>query len=86
MEVAFLPSSQSTTTTDNLQYPVCSCCMDSFNMRQHAISDLPALLLSARADDIVEDSPELDGIIVRLHGFRWIHNERYLNVNTFETL
>ena len=37
----------------------------------------PAILLSAKADDIVEASSELDGIIVILGGFRWIHNERY---------
>ena len=46
----------------------------------------PALLLSAKADDIVEASSELDGIIVILGGFRWIHNERYLDKNTFESL
>ena len=46
----------------------------------------PALLPSAKADDIVEASSELDGIIVILGGFRWIHNERYLDMNTFERL
>ena len=46
----------------------------------------PALLLSAKADDIVEASSELEGIIVILGGFRWIHNERYLDMNTFERL
>ena len=44
----------------------------------------PALLISAKADDIVEASSELDGTIVILGGFRWIHNERYLDMNTFE--
>ena len=34
------------------------------NERQRAISDSPALLLSAKADDIVDASSELDGIIV----------------------
>ena len=56
------------------------------NERQRAISDSPALLLSAKADDIVEASSELDGIIVILDGFRWIDNERYLDMNTFERL
>ncbi len=42
----------------------------------------PAILLSAKADDIVEASSELDGIIVILGGFRWIHNERYLDMNS----
>ena len=84
--VAFLPASHSTTTTDNLEYSVCGCSMDSCNKRQRAISDFPALLLSAKADDIVEASSKLDGIIVILGGFRWIHNERYLDVNTFERL
>ena len=62
--------------------------MDSCNKRQRATSDLPARLLSAKADDnhIVEASSELDGIIAILGGFRWIHNERYLDVNTFERL
>ena len=60
--------------------------MDSCNKRQRAISDFPALLLSAKADDSVEASSKLDGIIVILGGFRWIHNERYLDVNTFERL
>ena len=46
----------------------------------------PALLLYPKADDIVEASSELDGIIVILGGFRWIHNERYLALNTFERL
>ena len=56
------------------------------NERQRAISDSPALLLSAKADDIVDASSELDGIIVILDGFRWIDNERYLDMNTFERL
>ena len=56
------------------------------NERQRAISDSPALLLSAKADDIVDASSELDGIIVILYGFRWIDNERYLDMNTFERL
>ena len=60
--------------------------MDSCNKRQRAISDFPALLLSAKADDIVEASSELDGIIVILGGFRWIHGKRYLDMNTFERL
>ena len=34
----------------------------------------------------MEASSELDGIIVILGGFCWIHNERYLDVNTFERL
>ena len=55
-------------------------------MRQQAISDLPAVLLSAKADDIVEASPELDGIIVRRDGFCWINNELYLDLNNFEIL
>ena len=67
-------------------YPVCGCSMDSCNKRQRAISYFPALLLSAKADDIVEASSKLYGIIVILGGFRWIHNERYLDVNTFERL
>ena len=40
------------------------------------------IVLSA---DIVEASSELDGIIViggLLGGFRWIHNERYLDMNS----
>ena len=60
--------------------------MDNCNKRQRAISNFPALLLSAKADDIVEASSELDGIIVILGGFRWIHNERYLDMNIFERL
>ena len=60
--------------------------MDSCSKRQRAISDFPALLLSAKADDIVEASSKLYGIIVILGGFRWIHHERYLDVNTFERL
>ena len=60
--------------------------MDTSNERQRAISDSPALLLSAKADDIVDASSELDGIIVILYGFRWIDNERYLDMNTFERL
>ena len=55
-----------------------------YSTLQRAISYFPALLLSAKADDIVEASSKLDGIIVILGGFRWIHNERYLDVNTFE--
>ena len=86
MRVPFLPASDSTNTTDNLQYPVCGCSMDSCNKRQRAISDFPSLLLSAKADDIADASSELDGIIVILGGFRWIHNERYLDMNTFERL
>ena len=46
----------------------------------------PALLLFAKADDIVEASSELDDIIVILGGFRWINNERHLDMNTFERL
>ena len=46
----------------------------------------PALLLSAKADDIVEASSELGGIIVILGGFRCVNNERYLDMNTFERL
>ena len=42
------------------------------------ITALTGVKLSAKADDIVEASSELDGIIVILGGFRWIHNERYL--------
>ena len=42
----------------------------------------PAILLSAKGDDIVEASSELDGIIVILGGFRWINNERYLDMNS----
>ena len=42
----------------------------------------PAILLYAKADDIVEASSELDGIIVILGGFRRIHNERYLDMNS----
>ena len=42
----------------------------------------PAKLLSAKADDIAEASSELDGVIVILGGFRWIHNERYLDMNS----
>ena len=60
--------------------------MDSCNKQQRTISDFPALLLSAKADDIVEASSELDGIIVILGGFPWIHNERYLDMNAFERL
>ena len=60
--------------------------MDSCNKRQRAISYFPALLLSAKADDIVHASSELDGIIIILGGFRWIHNERYMDMNTFERL
>ncbi len=60
--------------------------MDRCNKRQRAIRDFSALLLSAKADDIVEASSELDGTIVILGGFRWIHNERYLDMNTFESL
>ena len=56
------------------------------NERQRAISDSPALLLSAKADDIVDASSELDGIIVIPDGFRWIDNERYLDMNAFERL
>ena len=55
------------------------------NGRQRAISDSPTLLLSAKADDIVDASSELDGIVI-LDGFRWIDNERYLGMNTFERL
>ena len=39
-----------------------------------------------KADDIVEASSELDGIIIILGGFRCIHNERYMDMNTFERL
>ena len=46
----------------------------------------PAILLSAKAAHIVEASSELDGIIIILGGFRWIHNEQYLDMNTFERL
>ena len=60
--------------------------MDSCNKRQRPISYFPALLLSAKADDIVDASSELDGIIIILGGFRWIHNERYMDMNTFERL
>ena len=60
--------------------------MDSCNKRQRAISYFPALLLSAKADDIVDASSELDGIIIILGGFRWIRNERYMDMNTFERL
>ena len=60
--------------------------MDSCNKRQRAISYFPALLLSAKAVDIVDASSELDGIIIILGGFRWIHNERYMDMNTFERL
>ena len=56
------------------------------NKRQRAISDFPALPLSAKADDIVDASSELDGLIAILGVFRWIHNERYLDMNTFERL
>ena len=45
---------------------------------------LPALLLFVTADDIVVASSELDGIIIILGGFRWIHNERYMDMSTFE--
>ena len=58
--------------------------MDSCNKRQRAISYFPALLLSAKADDIVDASSELDGIIIILGG--WIRNERYMDMNTFERL
>ena len=34
----------------------------------------------------MEASFVLDGIIVILGGFSWIHNERYLDMNTFERL
>ena len=60
--------------------------MDSCNKRQRAISDFPALLFSAKTDDTVEASSELDGIIVILGGFRLIHAKRYLDMNTFERL
>ena len=43
-------------------------------------------MISAKADDIVEASSEIDGIIVILGSFRWIHNEQYLDMNTFERL
>ena len=42
----------------------------------------PAILLSVKADDIVETSSELDGIIVILGGLSWINNERYLDMNS----
>ena len=64
----------------------CGCSMESCNKRQRAISYFPALLLSAKADDIVDASSELDGNIIILGGFRWIHNERYMDMNTFERL
>ena len=57
--------------------------MDSCNKTQQTISDFTALPLSAKADDIVEASPELYRIIVILGGFRWIYNEWHLDMNTF---
>ena len=74
--VAVLPASHSTTTTDKLQYPVCCCSMDSCN-KDNERSVISQHYCSAKADDkidIVEASSELDGIIVILGGFRWIHN------------
>ena len=46
------------------------------------ITALIGVKLSAKADDIVEASSELDGIIVIIGDFRWINNERYLDMNT----
>ena len=46
----------------------------------------PVQLLSTKADDIVETSSELDSILVILGGFRWIHNEQYLNMKISERL
>ena len=46
----------------------------------------PYYSLLLKADDIVDASSELGGIIAILGGFRWIHNERYLDMNIFERL
>ena len=43
--VACIPASHSTTTTDKLRYPLCNCCLDSCDRRQHQCTGLTSRVI-----------------------------------------